>query len=115
MKQPFPQTMERLSPAQSQIEVESRNAVIVDVREHEEYAAEHIAGARSVPLAALSSAQLPREEKILLYCGAGKRSCAAAQQLIDSGYRNVAVIDGGISGWKTTKLPTIVSSDKLPQ
>src|SRR5437867_2165300 len=45
-------------------------AVLIDVRPHEEYAAGHIEGARSIPLLELDErlAELPAEREIVAYC-----------------------------------------------
>lgn len=97
------------TPELAQSQMRQQSAVIIDVREPQEYEHEHIAGALSLPLAALSSEQLPTGKMALFYCGAGKRSCSAAQKLIESGYRDVAVVEGGIAGWKAAGLPTTKS------
>ncbi len=99
-------TIVKLAPESALTQVRQQNAVIIDVREPHEYRHEHIAGALSLPLAELTSEQLPYGKTAVLYCGAGKRSCTAAQQLIESGYRDVAVVEGGIAGWKAADLPT---------
>jgi len=44
------------------------DVVVLDVRPEPEYRAGHIAGARSVPLAELDSARLPRRREIVAYC-----------------------------------------------
>ena len=45
-------------------------------------------------------------EQIIVYCAAGKRSSTAAQTLVELGYRNITVIEGGIEAWIREKLPT---------
>lgn len=94
------------TPESALAQMRQQNAVIIDVREPHEYRNEHIAGALSLPLADLTSAQLPKDKTAILYCGVGKRSCTVAQQLIASGYRDIAVVDGGIVSWKAAGLPT---------
>jgi rhodanese-related sulfurtransferase len=44
------------------------DVVVLDVRPEPEYRAGHIAGARSIPLAELDSARLPRRREIVAYC-----------------------------------------------
>lgn len=95
-----------LSPEAALTQMRQQNAVIIDVREPHEYRQEHIAGALSLPLAALTSEQLPNGMTAILYCGAGKRSCSVAERLMQAGCRNLAVIEGGIVGWKSNGLPT---------
>lgn len=95
-----------LSPEHALAQVRAKTAVIIDVREPHEYRAEHIAGALSLPLDNLAAEQVPPGKTAIVYCGAGKRSCQAAERLTAAGYADVAVVEGGIAGWKTAGLPT---------
>jgi molybdopterin/thiamine biosynthesis adenylyltransferase/rhodanese-related sulfurtransferase len=83
----------------------NNGAMIVDVRETEEFAAGHIPGAKHVPRGYLESrieAAVPnREQHIILYCASGNRSAYAARTLIeDLGYEHVESMLGGITLWK---------------
>ncbi len=80
-------------------------AVVIDVREAEEYAAGHIPGAKHVPKSHLESriegAVKDRAAHVILYCQSGNRSAWAARTLIDDlGYENVEHMTGGITLWK---------------
>jgi sulfur-carrier protein adenylyltransferase/sulfurtransferase len=80
-------------------------AVIVDVREPEEFAAGHIPGAKHVPKSYLESriegAVPDRAARVILYCGSGNRSAWAARTMLDDlGYENVESMTGGITLWK---------------
>src|SRR5947209_13160458 len=80
-------------------------AVIVDVREPEEYGGGHIPGARHVPKSHLESriegAVPDRAQHVILYCQSGNRSAWAARTLIeDLGYESVESMTGGITLWK---------------
>ena len=77
----------------------TENALLVDVREPEEYAAGHIPGAVNAPLSTLAGADLPREKALFLYCLRGSRSLRAAGLLRRRGYTRVKSI-GGINGYK---------------
>ena len=81
-------------------------AVIFDVREPNEYAAEHISGAHSLCLSESNFVQPAAGKTAILYRNTGRRSCIAAEQLMQAGFDNVAVIEGGITGWKAAALPT---------
>lgn len=96
----------KLSPQHALEQAREKTAVIIDVREPHEYRQEHIAGALSLPLQKLAAEQLPPGKTVVLYCGAGKRSCQAAERLIESGRADVAVVVGGIAAWKAAGLPT---------
>ena len=75
---------------------------LLDVRTEEEFASGHIPGAVCLPvkeLSAKAAAVLPdKEAEILVYCQSGRRSAAAAAQLLKLGYANVSDF-GGIQDW----------------
>jgi molybdopterin/thiamine biosynthesis adenylyltransferase/rhodanese-related sulfurtransferase len=80
-------------------------AVIVDVRETEEFASGHIPGAKHVPRGYLESriegAVPDHDQHLILYCASGNRSAYAARTLVDDlGYENVESMRGGITLWK---------------
>jgi molybdopterin/thiamine biosynthesis adenylyltransferase/rhodanese-related sulfurtransferase len=85
---------------------QARNgAVVVDVREPEEWSAGHIPGAIHVPKSYLESriegAVPDREKHVVLYCASGNRSAWAARTLIeDLGYQHVESMTGGFTLWK---------------
>ncbi|MEO8967668.1 MAG: molybdopterin-synthase adenylyltransferase MoeB [Solirubrobacteraceae bacterium] len=79
-------------------------AVVIDVREPEEWGTGHIPGAKHVPKSYLESrieGAAGREDHVILYCQSGNRSAWAARTLIDDlGYENVESMTGGITLWK---------------
>src|SRR5438477_6232105 len=83
----------------------SNGAVLIDVREPEEWATGHIPGAKHVPKSYLESriegAVPDRSQHLILYCASGNRSAWAARTLIeDLGYEHVESMTGGITLWK---------------
>lgn len=82
-------------------------ALLVDVREVDEFAAEHIAGAINMPLSSFQPSELPDAggKQIVLQCAGGKRSgmaldkCSVAQAAVDTH------LAGGIGAWKAAGLP----------
>lgn len=80
----------------------AENALLVDVREAEEYAAGHIPGAVNAPLSTIEGADLPADRPLFLYCLRGSRSARAARILRRRGYGRVRSI-GGISGYRGEK------------
>jgi molybdopterin/thiamine biosynthesis adenylyltransferase/rhodanese-related sulfurtransferase len=93
-----------VEPAQVREQI-SNGAVLVDVRETEEFAAGHIPGAKHVPRGYLESriegAAPDRSQHLILYCASGSRSAYAARTLAeDLGYENVESMRGGITLWK---------------
>jgi len=80
-------------------ELVSDNAIIVDVRELDEYNQGHIEGSVNIPVGSISNIDYDKETKIIVYCVSGTRSASAAKTLIDMGYTNVYNLDGGIINW----------------
>jgi molybdopterin/thiamine biosynthesis adenylyltransferase/rhodanese-related sulfurtransferase len=83
----------------------NNGAVVIDVREPEEWSAGHIPGARHVPKSYLETriegAVPDRSQHIVLYCASGNRSAWAARTLIeDLGYEHVESMIGGFTLWK---------------
>jgi molybdopterin/thiamine biosynthesis adenylyltransferase/rhodanese-related sulfurtransferase len=83
----------------------ANGAVVIDVREPDEWATGHIPGAKHVPKSFLESriegAAPDRSQHVILYCASGNRSVWAARTMIeDLGYENVESMVGGITLWK---------------
>ena len=83
----------------------SNGAVVIDVRETEEWGTGHIPGAKHVPKSFLESriegVAPDRAQPVILYCQSGNRSAWAARTLLDDlGYENVESMTGGITLWK---------------
>lgn len=77
-------------------------ALLVDVRETEEWNAGHIEGARHLPLSALMQGKipdLPTNCEIILHCQKGKRGEQATQIFKNLGYLNVSNMTGGYEAW----------------
>ena len=85
-----------------QIMDNEQGAIIVDVREPDEYSAGHIPGAKLLPLGnlnKLAATELPDlDATILVYCRSGARSNMGAQVLASLGYTHVLDF-GGIINW----------------
>lgn len=75
-------------------------AVVLDVRNPDEYEDGHVAGAMLIPLPELAERQdeIPEGDPLYVICAVGGRSLAATRALVDSGYRAVSVA-GGTNGW----------------
>ena len=76
-------------------------AILVDVREPDEYSAGHIPGAINAPLSIISKTTLPKDAPLFFYCLRGTRSKRVAGILRSMGYKTVKSI-GGISAYKGT-------------
>ena len=87
-----------------------QGAFALDVREPEEYAAGHIAGARLLPLGQLSSRQgdLPKDQTIVVICRSGRRSGEAVRALQRAGFTTAYNLEGGMIAWRDAGLPVEV-------
>ncbi|MBQ6527537.1 MAG: rhodanese-like domain-containing protein [Clostridia bacterium] len=78
---------------------ETPGAILMDVREKEEYAQGHIPGAVNLPLSRLPEIKVDRTASLFLYCLRGMRSFKAKRMLRRMGYTQVWSI-GGICDYK---------------
>lgn len=88
--------------------IEAGEAVLVDVREDFEHAAERIEGAEHVPGGALDAAALRArvgDRKLVLHCRSGTRGLEAARRCAAGGAA-VYHLAGGIEAWKRAGRPT---------
>jgi rhodanese-related sulfurtransferase len=96
-----------LSAKQAEALIAGGDVQVIDVREPAEYAAGHMPGARSVPLAAIKAD--PRRnlsgDRMLFVCARGVRSLTAAQLAESIGIREVWSLDGGTVAWAHAGLP----------
>ncbi len=82
-------------------------AVLIDIREADEYAREHIAGSRLVPLSGFNPDDFPKDhDKIgVFHCSSGNRTCEAAPDILKCAFAEIYHLDGGIQAWKKAGLP----------
>ena len=82
---------------------EQPDAVILDVREQDEYDAGHIPGAVLLSVGTIdeetAASAIPENDTVVLvYCRSGNRSKTASQSLVDLGYTQIYEF-GGIQDW----------------
>jgi rhodanese-related sulfurtransferase len=89
--------------------INRRDAVVLDVRDAQEYASGHIANARHIPAADVAKriAELDKvkQRPVIVACRTGARAAAACAQLRKNGFAEVFVLKGGIVGWQQASLP----------
>jgi rhodanese-related sulfurtransferase len=85
-------------------------AVLIDVREDNEYAAGHAVGARHMARGIIERDIVQtfpdKSTELILYCGGGYRSALSADMVQKMGYINVLSMDGGWAAWKEAGGPT---------
>ena len=99
-----------ISPQDAAAKLSSGDAIVVDVRDKEEWDEGHIPGATHMSRGTI---ELGIEEKvpdpnamIICHCGGGGRSALAAETLQKIGYKNVRSMAGGLKAWQAAGLPT---------
>jgi rhodanese-related sulfurtransferase len=100
-------THREVSAQQLDAMLRSGDALVVDVREADEFAAGHIPGAINMPLSDFQPSRLPNPEgrTLVLNCLGGKRSamalekCGMAQAAVDTH------LAGGFGEWQAARLP----------
>ena len=84
-------------------------AVLIDVREDNEFEAGYAAGAKHMGRGVIERDIVQtfpeKDTEIVLYCGGGYRSALAADMLQKMGYTNVWSMDGGWTAWKDSGAP----------
>lgn len=98
-----------VSPAEAVLLINRENALVLDVREENEFAAGHIPAAKNIPLAKLieraGEIRKYQQKPIVVNCQAGVRSGNACGQLQKAGFTNVSSLKGGLNAWNDAKLP----------
>ncbi len=86
-----------------------QGALVLDVREPEEWADYHIPGATLIPLGQLAARvdEVPRDRPVLVYCRSGNRSQEGRDILLRAGFTQVTSLRGGIKAWAAAGLPTV--------
>lgn len=88
--------------------INRERAVLIDVSEPAEYAAGHVAGAKSVPLGQIeTSTSLPKNKALplVVVCATGARAGRAVVTLKKLGFDNARALAGGLEAWRAANLP----------
>lgn len=105
--------MEELKPVPEVVALDvqgylDEGALLVDIREQNEWDAARIPGAVLKPMSDINDwyGDLPQDRVVILQCRSGARSGQAASALINqAGMSNVYNLVGGIIAWDEAKLP----------
>ncbi|MDZ4692159.1 rhodanese family protein [Terricaulis sp.] len=91
-----------INAAELKRRLDSGEAVLIDIRESDEHAREHILGARLAPLSAIDTHDFDRDhgKVAVFHCKSGMRTQANAARLLARGFRQAYFLDGGIEAWK---------------
>ncbi len=83
----------------------SDGAVLIDVREADEYACERIPGAQHTALSGLKTVECGGAPAVIFHCRSGARTTAACDRLATAVSAKAYVLEGGLDAWKNAGLP----------
>ena len=88
--------------------INREKAVLIDVSEPAEFAAEHAAGAKNVPFGQVAtSTALPKNKSLplVVLCPTGARASRAVGELRKLGFEQAQCLAGGTRAWREASLP----------
>jgi rhodanese-related sulfurtransferase len=96
-------------PADAVRLINREDALVLDVREENEFKSGHIINAVHIPVGLMESRinelESHRERAILVACRSGQRAAKAAVMLNRQGFSNVYKLAGGMMAWESASLP----------
>lgn len=100
-------TLNPITAPELKRKLDSGDALLIDIRESDEHAREHIIGARLAPLSAIDAHDFDRDhaKTAVFHCKSGMRTQANAAKLLARGFREAYYLEGGIEAWKQAGLP----------
>lgn len=101
-----------LSPQAATNKINRDNALVVDIRDADDYRKGHIAGSLNIPFNELveRSDELKQKQRpLILVCDTGTRTGPAGRQLRARGVEDLWRISGGLSAWRNDSLPVVKS------
>lgn len=82
-----------------------KGALLVDIRERNEYEDENIPGARNEPLSRIGGSPIEGAPAVVFHCKSGARTRMNAHALAACTDAEVYILDGGIEAWKAAGYP----------
>jgi len=105
-----PTSIPSVAPKEAAAMQTTKKAIIVDVREDNEWQEQHIPGAIHIPLGQLNArlAELNRYKNstIITQCRSGRRSAQALEVLKSAGFTQIYNMNGGLTAWTNAGLST---------
>lgn len=103
----FKKKYQTVSPAKA-LEAQGEGAMLIDVRESNEYRSGHAPGAKHISVQVIDRrlGEIPKERQIIVVCQSGMRSQRAADILSRNGYK-VLSVSGGMIGWQRAGMKVV--------
>jgi rhodanese-related sulfurtransferase len=94
-------SLKTISPAQAR-DLMNDGAVLVDIRDADEHAREHIPGATHLPLSEIKPGrpELENERAVIYHCRSGNRTMANGEALKEAANCEAYVVEGGLEAWR---------------
>lgn len=94
--------------------MQSSGALLIDVREADEYTAGHAPGSTLIPLGQLQQrlAEIAghKNQPVAVICRSGSRSAKAVKILEQAGFSAVINVEGGMNAWQKAGLPIVTGA-----
>jgi rhodanese-related sulfurtransferase len=105
--------LHKLSPQQVRERIGDGRAVLVDIREPDEFARSHVRGAQSQPLSTWEKAHLSLDPdaEVIFTCRSGMRTAGACDRLAARVSGDAFLLDGGLDAWAKAGLPVETNAD----
>jgi len=99
--------VKEIGPTEALQRQTAQAAIIVDVREQDEWRGGHIPGARHIPLDSLEgrAQEILSAPDVIFVCRSGNRSATAAKAFEGAGHPSVSSLAGGMKAWQRAGLP----------
>lgn len=100
-------SLKPITPQELKRRLDDGSAILIDIREGDEFAREHIIGSRLAPLSGFDRHDFDREhdKTVVFTCRSGNRTAANTARIITGGFSNAYVLAGGLDAWKAAGLP----------
>lgn len=99
------------APAEAIRLINRENAVVLDVREENEFLNGHIVNSVHIPLGFLkdrvNEMEKHKGKPIIISCRSGQRSATACALLKKQGFERIYNLQGGVAAWQTDNLPLV--------
>ncbi|HWA61034.1 MAG TPA: rhodanese-like domain-containing protein [Caulobacteraceae bacterium] len=100
-------TLTPLEPKDVARRLKDGSAVLIDIREPEEYRAAHVAEAVSRPLSVFAPHAVEAGKSVIFTCKSGMRTNMNCERLAASVDGDAYVLKGGLDGWAAAGLPVV--------
>lgn len=91
--------------------VNQKGAVIVDLRDADEFGKGHIAGSINIPagqaLERIAELEKYKDKPIILTCDMGTKASHLGRQLRSKGFAELFRMQGGLNAWRGASLPVV--------